>query len=203
MIHLYSADRALPLAGRVAGILEEPPADPMTPEWLAVPSDGMRRWLMLELARRLGAGGPGARRRRRRQHRPRLPGDPPELGAHGRPGRSRVRSLAHRPPGLAGAGRHPTGRRRPPTGCAQPAGTGCVPLRPGPPDGRPVRPLPPAPPGHGPAVGGRPGRRRIRAPVGRSRTVAAPALAAGPRARWASRAPPSGGPSCCNGWPSR
>ena len=59
MIHLYSADRALPLAGRVADILEEPPADPMTPEWLAVPSDGMRRWLMLELARRLGAGGPG------------------------------------------------------------------------------------------------------------------------------------------------
>ena len=58
MMHLYSADRALPLVGRVADILEDPPADPMTPEWLAVPSDGMRRWLMLELARRLGAAGP-------------------------------------------------------------------------------------------------------------------------------------------------
>ena len=31
----------------------------MTPEWMAVPSDGMRRWLTLELARHLGAGGPG------------------------------------------------------------------------------------------------------------------------------------------------
>src|ERR1700722_496336 len=59
MIHVYSADRALPLVGRVADILSDPPADPMTPEWLAAPSDGMRRWLMLELARHLGAGGPG------------------------------------------------------------------------------------------------------------------------------------------------
>src|SRR5271170_7906059 len=59
MMHVYSADRALPLVGRVADILDDPPADPMTPEWLAVPSDGMRRWLTLELARYLGAGGPG------------------------------------------------------------------------------------------------------------------------------------------------
>ena len=34
-------------------------ADPFTPEWLAVPSDGMRRWLSLELARSLGASGRG------------------------------------------------------------------------------------------------------------------------------------------------
>ena len=58
-MRIYSADRALPLVGRVADVLGGPPADPMTPEWLAVPSDGMRRWLTLELARHLGASGPG------------------------------------------------------------------------------------------------------------------------------------------------
>jgi exodeoxyribonuclease V gamma subunit len=60
MIHLYSAGRARPLAARLADVLTEPPADPMTPEWLAVPSDGMRRWLTLELAAHLGSSGPGS-----------------------------------------------------------------------------------------------------------------------------------------------
>ena len=201
MIHLYSADRALPLVGRVADILEEPPADPMTPEWLAVPSDGMRRWLMLELARHLGAGGPGWRRRRRRQHRPRLPGDPPEHGAHGRPGRSRMRSLGHRPPGLAGAGRHPTGRGPTPdwlrsTGWPRvrpathrPAGwptcstaTTCT-DRPWSDRGRPVRTS--TDPGAGwptPLPG-------------------SPTSGVWCATRWVSRAPRSGGPGCCNGWP--
>jgi exodeoxyribonuclease V gamma subunit len=59
-MHLYSAGRARPLAGRLAEVLADPPADPMTPEWLAVPSDGMRRWLTLELAGHLGIGGPGS-----------------------------------------------------------------------------------------------------------------------------------------------
>jgi exodeoxyribonuclease V gamma subunit len=59
MIHLYSADRARSLVGKVAEVVTDPPSDPMTPEWLAVPSDGMRRWLTLELAGHLGAGGPG------------------------------------------------------------------------------------------------------------------------------------------------
>jgi exodeoxyribonuclease V gamma subunit len=59
MMHLYSADRARPLAARLAEVLAEQPVDPMEPEWLAVPSDGMRRWLTLELARRLGRSGPG------------------------------------------------------------------------------------------------------------------------------------------------
>ncbi|HUY65674.1 MAG TPA: exodeoxyribonuclease V subunit gamma [Acidimicrobiales bacterium] len=59
MMHLYSAGDARPLAARLAAVLADPPADPMTPEWLAVPSDGMRRWLTLELASRLGASGPG------------------------------------------------------------------------------------------------------------------------------------------------
>jgi exodeoxyribonuclease V gamma subunit len=57
MMHLYSACRARPLATRLAEVLADSPADPMTPEWLAVPSDGMRRWLSLELARHLGVSG--------------------------------------------------------------------------------------------------------------------------------------------------
>jgi len=60
MIHLYSAGSARPLAARLAEVLGVAPADPLTPEWLAVPSDGMRRWLTLELARHLGASGDGA-----------------------------------------------------------------------------------------------------------------------------------------------
>jgi exodeoxyribonuclease V gamma subunit len=60
MMHLYSADSAGPLSQKLAEVLSESPADPFTPEWLAVPSDGMRRWVTLELARHLGASAPGA-----------------------------------------------------------------------------------------------------------------------------------------------
>ncbi len=60
MMHLYSASGARPLAARLAEVLAVAPPDPFTPEWLAVPSDGMRRWLTLELARHLGASSPGA-----------------------------------------------------------------------------------------------------------------------------------------------
>ncbi len=42
----------------LAEVLAEPLADPMSPEWVAVPTVGMRRWLALELARSLGASGP-------------------------------------------------------------------------------------------------------------------------------------------------
>lgn len=55
MLFTYSADRADVLAGRLAEVYAESHPDPMVPEWLAVPSLGMRRWLALELARRLGA----------------------------------------------------------------------------------------------------------------------------------------------------
>src|ERR1700674_5039035 len=60
MMHLYSAGSARPLAATLARVLEAALPDPLTPEWVAVPSDGMRRWLSLELARHLGASGPGA-----------------------------------------------------------------------------------------------------------------------------------------------
>ncbi len=58
MMRVYTAGRARPLAGRLGSLLAEQPADPMVPEWLAVPTEGMRRWLLLELARSLGASGP-------------------------------------------------------------------------------------------------------------------------------------------------
>jgi len=59
MMHLYSADAARPLAERLAGVLARADTDPLAPEWLAVPSEGMRRWVTLELARHLGRTGPG------------------------------------------------------------------------------------------------------------------------------------------------
>ena len=43
------------LLRQLAEILATPPDDPFTPDWVAVPSAGMNRWLRLELARRLGA----------------------------------------------------------------------------------------------------------------------------------------------------
>ena len=55
MLFTYSADRADVLAARLAEVYAERHPDPMVPEWLAVPSLGMRRWLALQLARRLGA----------------------------------------------------------------------------------------------------------------------------------------------------
>jgi exodeoxyribonuclease V gamma subunit len=58
-MHLYSAARAEDLAVRLAGVLVDDPLDPMESEWMAVPSDGMRRWVNLELARHLGATRPG------------------------------------------------------------------------------------------------------------------------------------------------
>ncbi len=44
----------------LAEVLASPLEDPMSREWVAVPTAGMRRWLALELARSLGASAPGA-----------------------------------------------------------------------------------------------------------------------------------------------
>ena len=57
-MHLYSAERAEDLAERLATVLSDIPDDPFAPEWIAVPTEGMRRWLLLELARHLGSSGP-------------------------------------------------------------------------------------------------------------------------------------------------
>lgn len=59
MLQIHTAGRIEPLAAHLAEVLSVAPADPMTPEWIAVPSEGMRRWLYLELARHLGAGPAG------------------------------------------------------------------------------------------------------------------------------------------------
>ena len=59
-LHLYTSDDASSLVDRLADVLAADPLDPMASEWLAVPSDGMRRWVLLELARRLGESAPGA-----------------------------------------------------------------------------------------------------------------------------------------------
>jgi exodeoxyribonuclease V gamma subunit len=59
VLQIHTAGRIEPLAAHLAEVLSVAPADPMTPEWIAVPSEGMRRWLYLELARHLGAGPAG------------------------------------------------------------------------------------------------------------------------------------------------
>ena len=60
VLHLHAAARIEPLAARLAQVCSIAPVDPMLPEWIAVTSEGMRRWLSLELARHLGASAPGA-----------------------------------------------------------------------------------------------------------------------------------------------
>ena len=47
------------LAASLASRVTEPLADVMAPEWIAVPSAGLQRWLTLELSRRLGTSGSG------------------------------------------------------------------------------------------------------------------------------------------------
>ncbi len=59
MLHRYAGDRAGPLVARLAQVLNEVPSDPLAPEWLATPSEGMRRWVMLALASCLGSSGAG------------------------------------------------------------------------------------------------------------------------------------------------
>jgi exodeoxyribonuclease V gamma subunit len=57
VLHLRFADRADALIGPLADVMSQPLADPFTPEWVAVPSVGMRRWLAQRLSHRLGASG--------------------------------------------------------------------------------------------------------------------------------------------------
>lgn len=55
MLHVVASERIEPLVEDLAARLVAQPLDPMTPEWIAVGSDGLQRWLQLELARHLGA----------------------------------------------------------------------------------------------------------------------------------------------------
>jgi exodeoxyribonuclease V gamma subunit len=54
LLHVHRAERADRLADALATILAEPPADPFTPEVIAVPTRGMERWLTQRLSARLG-----------------------------------------------------------------------------------------------------------------------------------------------------
>src|SRR5215210_3335330 len=54
MLHLYTSNRLENLLGQLAGVLGEPLRSPLESETVVVQSLGMRRWLSLELAERLG-----------------------------------------------------------------------------------------------------------------------------------------------------
>lgn len=53
-IRITVADGLVPLADALTGVLAHPHGDPFTPDVVAVPGDGVRRWLVTHLARRLG-----------------------------------------------------------------------------------------------------------------------------------------------------
>ena len=59
MIHLTTAATLEPLADACATLLAQPTADPLAPEWIAVPTGGVRAWLQRRLAARLGATSEG------------------------------------------------------------------------------------------------------------------------------------------------
>ncbi len=56
MLRIWRSDRLEVLAGELAGLVRTPPAgaDPFEPEVVVIQSGGMRRWLSLRLAGRLG-----------------------------------------------------------------------------------------------------------------------------------------------------
>jgi len=53
-LHLHRSNRLETLASALAGVLQRSPSAPLQPELIVVQSLGMRRWLSLELAQRLG-----------------------------------------------------------------------------------------------------------------------------------------------------
>jgi len=55
MLHIHRAERADGLITALGELLLEPPADPFTPEVIAVPTRGMERWLSQQLSASLGA----------------------------------------------------------------------------------------------------------------------------------------------------
>src|SRR5690349_4438154 len=59
MLHSHRSERADPLVEALRHLLAEPPADPFTPELVAVPTRGIERWLTQRMADRLGTSGAG------------------------------------------------------------------------------------------------------------------------------------------------
>ncbi|MEV6772241.1 exodeoxyribonuclease V subunit gamma [Nocardia sp. NPDC051030] len=58
-MHIHRAERADTLADALAELLAVPPADPFTPEVVAVPAKGIERWVNQRMAAVLGAGPHG------------------------------------------------------------------------------------------------------------------------------------------------
>ena len=191
MLHVHRAERADRLADGLAEILREPLDDPFTAEVVSVPAKGVERWLTQRLSHRLGAGGRAATGLRQRAV-------PVGVRAgRGRGRRRRVgsdrrrRSVAARPPGVGGAGRHRRLRRR---GVVPAAGR--VPRRAGrrrAPARSPVR--------HRPA----PGRRCSTRTAGTGPTCSAPGRPARTSTASAARCLTTcgGRPSCGGGCASR
>lgn len=57
VLTIHRAERADALIGPLAALLSDAPPDPFTPEVIAVPSKGVERWVMQQLALRLGTAG--------------------------------------------------------------------------------------------------------------------------------------------------
>jgi exodeoxyribonuclease V gamma subunit len=55
MLHVHRGERADALVPPLAEVLSVPPADPFTPELVAVPTQGVERWLAQRLSHHLGA----------------------------------------------------------------------------------------------------------------------------------------------------
>ena len=56
MLHVHRSERAEALVAPLAAVLAEVPADPFTPDVVAVPTRGVERWLAQRLSHHLGAG---------------------------------------------------------------------------------------------------------------------------------------------------
>ena len=54
MLHVHRSDRTDDLVSMLAGLVAEPLEDPMTPEVVSVPTQGIERWLSQRLSARLG-----------------------------------------------------------------------------------------------------------------------------------------------------
>ncbi len=60
MLHVAVAESAPLVVDELAEVFRSVTADPFDPEWVAVPTAAMRRWIALELAARLGASPGGS-----------------------------------------------------------------------------------------------------------------------------------------------
>ena len=57
VLTIHRSERSDALIGPLTGLLLEAPADPFTPDVIAVPSKGVERWVLQQLSMQLGATG--------------------------------------------------------------------------------------------------------------------------------------------------